>query len=140
MNAGLLEAYRRTAFVADTPRGRLTLRIGERCTDLDAPMVEHGVRSWAYVTAFNPGSVRLMPRENSERQEDLERTVADLGVPAYRGEGVGDDGQWPPEPSLLVLGIGRLDAQRLGRQYGQIAVVFGEIHRKAELLLCATDA
>jgi len=37
------------------------------------------------VTAFNPGSVRLTLQENSERQRQLERTVADLGFSSYPG-------------------------------------------------------
>lgn len=52
------------------------------------------------------------------------------------GEGIGDDGQWAPELSLLVLGIDRNDARRLGRQYGQLAVIYGELNREAELLMC----
>jgi Protein of unknown function (DUF3293) len=133
----LLEAYRRTAFNADTPKGRLSLRVGQRCRELDDLLTDHGVSTWAYVTAFNPGSIRLRDEENTARQHELEGVVASLGVPSYSGEGVVDDGQWPPEPSLLILGIGRGDAVRLGRQYGQLAVVCGELAREADLVLCA---
>ena len=136
----LLSAYRRTAFIADTPVGRLVLRVGERCSELDALLAASGVRTWTYVTAFNPGSVQLTPEENAARQRQLECSMADLGLVSYLGEGVGSDGRWPAEPSVLVLGIGRNDARRLGREYGQLAVVFGEIQREAELLLCDPDA
>jgi hypothetical protein len=136
MDSTLLEAYRRTAFIAETPEGRLSLRVGQGCAELDTLLAAHDVGTWAYVTAFNPGSVRLTLQENSERQRQLEHTVADLGFSSYPGEGIGDDGQWAPEPSLLVLGIDRNDARLLGRQYGQLAVIYGELNRDAELLVC----
>jgi len=94
MDSTLLEAYRRTAFIAETPEGRLSLRVGQGCAELDALLAAHDVSTWAYVTAFNPGSVRLTLQGNSERQRQLERTVADLGFSSYPGEGIGDDGRW----------------------------------------------
>jgi hypothetical protein len=140
MDAALLEAYRRTAFIAETPAGRLSLRIGARSAELDALLAVHGVGTWAYVTAFNPGSVSLTAVENSARQRQLEHTVMDMGLVSYPGQGVGDDRRWPPEPSLLVLGIAREAASHLGRQYGQLAIVYGEAHRPAELLVCGGAA
>lgn len=132
----LLEAYRKTAFNADTPKGWLSLRIGERCLALDGLLTEQGVSTWAYVTAFNPGSMRLSVEENASRQHELEEVVASLGVISYPGEGVADDGRWPPERSLLILGVARCDAVHLGRRYDQTAVVCGELGRAAELVLC----
>jgi len=132
----LIDAYRRTAFNADTPKGRLSLRVGQRCLELDNLLTDHAVSTWAYVTAVNPGSMRPRDEENAARQRELDSVVASLGVTSYSGEGVADDGRWPPEPSLLILGIGRSDAVRLARQYGQLALVYGELGREAELVLC----
>ena len=137
MHPTLLDAYRRTAFVANTPSGRLSLRIGQRSSTLDDLLTEQGVTTWAYVTAFNPGSIVLTHEENVARQRELECAVASRGFTAYSGEGVGDDGRWPAESSLLVLGIGRSDAVQLGRRFGQFAIVYGELGREAELLMCA---
>jgi hypothetical protein len=104
--------------------------------ELDDLLTDHSVSTWAHVTASNPASRRLSDEDNMARQHELERDVAGLGVTSYPGEGVGDDGQWPPEPSLLILGIARGDAVRLGRRYGQLAVVCGERGRAGELVLC----
>jgi Protein of unknown function (DUF3293) len=136
MDTALLEAYRRTDFIAETPEGRLSLRIGERSTELDALLAVHGVATWVYVTAFNPGSLPSPPDENRARQRELERYVAELGLVSYPGEGIADNGRWLPEPSLLVLGVGRNDATRLGQQFGQLAVVYGEMGQRAELVVC----
>ena len=135
MNAALLDAYRRTSFIANTPKGRLGLRVGQRCLELDDLLADQRVTTWGYVTAFNPGSEPLPAEENVARQRELERAVAEVGLTSYPGEGIGDDGQWPPEPSLLVLGIARDDAVRLGLRFGQLAVVYGELGREAELLV-----
>lgn len=136
MEEARLEAYRRTRFVVDTPTGRLCLRVGRRCVELDDLLAGHSVTTWAYVTAFNPGSRLLPAEENSVRQHELERSVAGLGLASYPGEGIADDSRWPPEPSLLVLGIRRNDAVRLGRQFGQLALVYGELGQEAELIVC----
>src|SRR5437867_13072483 len=136
MNKALLEAYRRTTFVADTRKGRMRLRVGQHCSELDALLAGHGVATWAYVTASNPGSVPLTAEENTALQHRLGGSVAELGLVSYPGEGIGDDGRWPPEPSLLILGIGRDGAKRLGREFGQLAIVYGETQREAELLEC----
>jgi hypothetical protein len=136
MEEALLEAYRRTRFVANTPKGRLSLRVGRRCGELDDLLASHGVTTWVYVTAFNPRSIPLPAEENWARQRELERSVAKLGLVWYPGEGIADDGRWPPEPSLLVLGIVRNDAVRLGQQFGQLAVVYGELGQEAELVVC----
>src|SRR5438046_2025604 len=129
----LLKAYGKTAFNVDTPRGPLSLRIGQRCLELDSLMAYHGVSRWAYVTAFNPGSIGLSDTENAARQGELHAAVAALGFSLYRGEGAPDDGRWLPEPSLLIVGIGRRDATHLGREFGQVAILYGELRREAEL-------
>ncbi len=69
------------------------------------------------------------------RQRELEHVVQERGFASYPGESIGDDGLWPPESSLLVLGIGRIDAARLGQRFGQLAVVYGELGQEAELVV-----
>jgi hypothetical protein len=132
----LTEAYRQTSFRADTPRGPLCLRIGLPNPVLDALLESQGVRSWAYVTAWNPGSMRLSEDENVRRQHALEETLRRDGLIVFPGEGVGDDGRWPPEPSVLVLGISRADALALGQRFGQRAIVYGEAGKSPQLVSC----
>lgn len=55
---------------------------------------------------------------------------------SYPGEGIVDDRRRPPEPNLLILGVGKNDAVRLGQQFGQLAVVYGELGQEAELVVC----
>lgn len=126
--------YRATAYLVDGPSGRFTIRVGERCTQVEQLIVELGATCWAFITALNPGSRQLSSEENQSRHRALEERVCTLGYAYYPGEGVGDSGEWPAEESLFVLGIGEEEAISLGREFGQAAIVVGEIGGEAELV------
>mgnify|MGYP001489801185 CR=1 FL=1 len=127
-------AYLATCYFVDAPEGRFAIRLGAPSPRADALAAELGAAAWAYVTAYNPGSVPAPEEQNRARQRELEETVRGMGLPFFRGEGKGDDGGWPAEPSLLVLGIAEEEALRLARRFGQAAVVFGERGGPARLL------
>ena len=116
----LERAYRATTYRVGA---RLALRVGEPNAVLDLLLSERGLDEWAYLTAHNPASVVLAPGENRARQEALLGRVA--GYPLLLGEAVADAGDWPPEPSALVLGIRREDALALAREFGQSAILCG---------------
>ena len=59
------------------------------------------------------------------------------GYEAFPGEGVGDDGEWPAEASLLILGMSRAEATALGHAHAQRAVVWGGVGESALLLICS---
>src|SRR5262245_16898935 len=120
MEDALFAAYRNTSFFADTPHGRLCLRVDRASPELDALLVACGVRTWAYVTGFNPGSITLSSEANEQRHQRLTREMERFGYATFPGEGIGDDEHWPPEQSLLILGIGRVEAIRLGCEFGQL--------------------
>ena len=126
-------AYRATSYFVDGPTGRFTIRVGAVSPEADALAAEHNVTTWAYLTAYNAGSVQASPEHNLARQRELEQAVTAAALPFFRGEGRGDDGAWPAEPSLLVLGIGEEDAAALARRFGQAAFVFGERGEAARL-------
>ena len=104
-------------------------------SDLDRLLERHGVDRWAFITAWNPKSIELPRQENDRRQAQLLSRLANYIV--VPGEGVGRDVTWAPEPSLLVLGISRKDAIRLGRAFEQLAIVAGHKGFPARLLPCS---
>ncbi len=134
MNDRLDAAYHATSYLVHGPESQFTIRIDEKTPALDDLLVRHGTRCWAFVTACNPGSTALAPDENRQRAAELERLVCDAAYPFYPGEGVGDDSAWPPEPSLLILGISSEDAAALASRFGQNAIVTGAIGTAAQLL------
>jgi hypothetical protein len=139
MDAGrdLAAAYHATLYTAVLTEGSLTLRVSEVNALLDRVLATRGVRSWAYVTAYNPGSVQVSAAENETRQRELRAAVARDGHVFYEGTGVGEG--WPPEPSLLILGISEAEASALGRRFGQLAIVVGERGEAARLLWLRSD-
>ena len=60
--------------------------------------------------------------------------IAAAGYPWRAGEGREPDGSWR-EPSRLVIGIYRENAEALGRLFGQNAIVFMEKGAAPELVL-----
>ncbi len=130
------EVYIETAYRVADGAQRFSIRVGERCAPIDALLDAHDAEEWAYVTAHNPGGRRADADANEAAQQRLEAALRASARPVLHGEGVGDDGGWPPEPSLLVLGLTRADAVALARRFGQEAIVAGRRGAPAELVYC----
>jgi hypothetical protein len=129
-------AYRATTYAVEDGTHRLAIRIGERCPALDALLAAHGLEECAYLTAHNPGGLPADPGANAAAQARLEAELVASGRVFLRGASHGDGGSWGPEPSLLVLGLGRAEALALARRYGQEALVTARCGKPAELVFC----
>ncbi len=127
----LEKAYRVTEYRVEASEGRFILRIDEPCPAADELVRRHGAATWAYVTAHNPWPAIECAAENERRQAELEIRVA--AFPCYRGESVGDSGTHPPEQSVFIIGISETDAARLAREFGQAAIVVGDVGAPARL-------
>jgi putative PIN family toxin of toxin-antitoxin system len=114
--------------------GRFTLRIGRRSAALDELLEAHGATSAAFVTPANPRGER---RSEAQNRAALAELAAALAFPFYTGEGRDPAGSWPAEPSLLVVGISRGEAEALGREWRQNAIVFAEKGAAPELVMLA---
>jgi hypothetical protein len=130
------DAYRATTYWVEHPDGYVALRIGEANPDLDALLDRLNVREWAIVTACNPGSRLCTPAENAERQETLSQEVCCRWY-SFDGLGVGAGGDWPPEPSRMILDISRADALALAAAHGQRAIVAGTRGGYPKLVYCS---
>ncbi len=128
--------YGSTSFWVEAEEVCIRLRVSESNQLLDALLDRSGVTRWAYVTAHNPRSVMLGTEENERRHGELLVRVRSLGLKAMEGWGVGDEGDWPPERSVLILGVAEGLAQNLGGEFDQNAVVVGQLGRAPELVSC----
>jgi glycine/D-amino acid oxidase-like deaminating enzyme len=88
------------------------------------------------VTAANPRSEKKSAAENAAALALLDQVIAAAGYPWRAGEGREPDGAWA-EPSRLVMGIYRENAEALGRLFGQNAIVFVEKGAAPELVVLA---
>ncbi len=129
----LQQIYEQTTYATDEPP--LSIRI--RCLHpvLDDVLAWCQSRSWAFITAWNPGSRPLTISENQQRNTDLSKELKPWKV--LHGRGIPDYGDWTPEESFLVLGISEEEAQSLGKRWGQAAVLFGEFNQPARLIWCS---
>jgi hypothetical protein len=134
--ANLERAYMATAFVADVPGGSIEIRVGRQHPALDTLLIGRGADAWAFITAWNPASKQLPDAENATRQQRLRDELTSLRLVMFPGRGVPDEGDWPPEASLLVLDLAEADALRIGRDHGQNAVVVGALGGPARLVWC----
>jgi hypothetical protein len=130
----LLEAYRRAEYVVfgEPP---LVLRVGEPNRRLDGMLDVARKESAAFITAFNAGGQRRSDQDNEAAQVQLERALEEKPYGCYPGEGRDPEGRWSAEPSLLVIGIPRAEAEALGREFGQNAIVFVSRGKAPELLV-----
>lgn len=134
IDQSLVSAYLRTTYRVDALD--LQLRIGVANANLQQLLTTYIARTWAFITAWNPKSVLLSQQENEARHEMLVKIVEKMGHLHVEGYGIGDDGHWPPEQSLLILGISRQKAVALGRQFEQNAIVFGTQDTPPTLVFC----
>lgn len=132
----LLNRYRGTRYeVSSTPSVRAFILFeGTSSQAVDAVVRRRGATRWAYLTAYNPGSVPRLPPQNHASQSQLLTDLAAFDV--LHGRGVGEDASWAPEPSFFVLGISREEAVVMGTRYGQVAILVGEIGKESELVIC----
>ncbi|MED5400591.1 MAG: DUF3293 domain-containing protein [Planctomycetota bacterium] len=128
--AELLKAYRATTYRADIDGRTVDLRIGSPVADPDLAS-----QAWAFISAANPGSRPLPSSENLDRHQDLLEICRESRWIAYPGQGIPESDDWEAEISLLVTGIGREEAVAIGRDFGQVAIVYGEIGSVAELVV-----
>jgi hypothetical protein len=130
----LAAAYLATDYrVCESPLGPFVIRCGEHSPLATALVAGEPVGQWAFITAENPGSVLLAREANSERMRQLRAVVEAAGYSHHLGLGQGP-GDWPPEASLLVLGIAESEAVSLGRRFGQRAIVTGRRDGPAMLI------
>lgn len=102
------------------------LRVGQFSDALQGVFWAYGCQTAAFLTAANPGGVKISDTENLSAERLLARDVAALQLPVLPGIGLDEHehSDWPGERSLLVLGMGHQEAIRLGRVYRQLALLW----------------
>jgi uncharacterized protein DUF3293 len=129
----LLEAYRNTEYVV-FGRPELVLRIGVPSADLDELLEAEGAATAAFITAENPRGVKASAYRNEIANAALVESQNQAGYRCFEGEGRDPKGKWK-ERSVLVVGIGREAAEKVGRAFEQNAIVFVARGKAPELVV-----
>jgi hypothetical protein len=137
LTPALLAAYRATRYEVSAAVPPFVLRVDEASPALADCHRANGVDCSAFLTAWNPGSVRAPAAANAATAVELERRLKVLGQQWLAGRAVDPAGAWEAEASVLVLGIGRAEAAAIGREFGQAGLVYAGHDAIPRLLLLA---
>jgi hypothetical protein len=127
----LIEAYKNTKYIVFEPN--LIIEIGKLNQEIEDIIINHNSNSWAFITAYNPFSRILTNDENRLRHDELKELTKDYIT--FEGHGVGENPTWEPELSLLIIGISKDDASKIGKEFEQNAIVYGLINETPQLLI-----
>lgn len=130
----LIQAYRETHYKVLGPE-RVPLIIDEQSPTLSLLHLHHHVDCSAFLTAANPLSTELTPKENSERQLALADELRLRGLSFVEGVGQHPFNGWGGEPSFLVFGLNLQAAKTLGNKYEQNALVWSGSDSVPKLIL-----
>jgi hypothetical protein len=135
IDPALLDAFRSTHYVVLDGDLPFVLRIGVASRELSSCHWRFGVQGSAFITAYNPWSVRREEMDNRRAQDRLAESLAARRLATLPGISRDPEGRWPDEPSLLVLGVDLPTARKLGQGFQQNALVFTGADAVPELLL-----
>lgn len=120
----LRDAYAATHYRVLLDSGAVSIRIGQPLpAEVRALLDRHGAVRAAFLSACNPRSTLLAADENAQRHGALLAALASLGVACVPGAGHDPRGTWPPEDSVLAIGLPRAPACALAERFAQYAWV-----------------
>ena len=111
------------------------LNVGRASPELASRFKLDRADSAAFITAWNPCGERTSDTENQAAQQKLLAEIKALGFACLDGEGRDSAGQWPAEPSFLVLGISLEAAKTLAGNFHQNGFVYAGSDATPRLIL-----
>jgi len=128
----LRKAYQATTYRVQSPR--FDLRIGQMNEPLNQWLAAAGFQSWCIITAYHTGSHQRSIAENEKAQQALSQVVDQAGFPRLPAINQPDSNNWPPEPSFMILQCSEEQALKWARDFGQLAIVYGNLQQAPKLL------
>lgn len=129
-------AYRRAHYCVRLPHGELCLHIGVPDAMADRRLREEaGVCAhWAIVTPCNPGSQILTAQENATRLARLATSLDEARIRVLHSRNRDPQGVWPEEEGFFLCDPPAGEAQALGHDFGQNAIVVGALGQPPRLV------
>ena len=133
--AALIKEYKASDFIFYPENGIDVIKVGKKNKYLDKILKKQKIKSAVFITAWNPFSKNLTPKQNKKNQDSLLRFLSNKKIQIIYGQGRSPDLKCF-EDSILALGVSKEDAIKFGKKFKQNAVVLYERKNKAELLFC----
>ncbi len=135
----LIQAYKETDYCVS---GLLpfVLKIGKESKELRDLYDKYGYQTAAFLTAFNPYSEPVTATQNEDAHKHLAEDLFKKPVMVLEGVGQDSKKEWPPEKSVLVLGLTMGDGRNIGNKFKQNAFVWAEADAVPRLILLRSCA
>lgn len=132
----LHQAYLETTFrvlKSDTFVNLIDLHINKINNEIK--LVAPRIKTWAFITAFNPSPVLFSSEENIIRNNQLATDLKVLNLTFHPAIGISKDEKWS-EDSFFIENISQDKAFEIAVKYGQLAFVFSKSNQEAQLIYC----
>lgn len=130
---GLHDNYRSTVYCCQNFR----IRPGAAHPEFTDFLLLNARRSFAFVTAYNPYSVRQLSLvENQARHARLTAELTSRHLPFLPASARDTADRWPVEDGVFVLDASLGEMLAIGRHYGQNAILWGEVGELPGVLWC----
>ncbi|MBK7226902.1 MAG: DUF3293 domain-containing protein [Saprospiraceae bacterium] len=129
--ASFLAIYKNTNYII--PELHTKIKIDELNAIIDSELLKSNHSYWAFISAANPFSKEISDQENEFNFLKLKNLI-DAQFPKYfEGYGEGLLG-WKNEKSILIFGITEEQAIKIGKQFGQNAIVVGVRNEPSKII------
>lgn len=119
----LIQAYRETHYRVEGVEA-FTLKVDQVSSEVLKALAKRGLKSCAFVTAWNPYSIALKEEENTILERKLNLHLNAQGLNHTPGEGVHPSNGWPGERSSLVWGVSETNAREIAEEFQQNAFIW----------------
>ncbi|WP_440881599.1 DUF3293 domain-containing protein [Tenacibaculum sp. C7A-26P2] len=134
MNEFLQKAYMETTYQIVGKKDTYKLRLDTLNHEFNIWCKKCNIKSWAFITAFNPFSNELSKFENELLNSQLQKIILKEGYNFNLGKGVPANDNWSAEESFFIHNITLSNAKKIGIQFNQNAIVFGDSDNLQKLI------
>jgi len=123
ISAATVDAYLATDYKVNTAEP-FVLNVGKPSAELAEWFQSNNESQAAYITAWNPFGKKASDDTNYIAEQKLITEIESRDLSYLKGESIDPSGQWPNEPSLLVLGISLESTKALVKRFSQDGFIY----------------
>ena len=125
------QAFLETNYIAEIENNPIVLKIGETPENLIQRFPK--IKTWAFITTWNPHPDILTKSENDIRNNQLKVQLEEEGFIFYQGVGISKNEVWS-EDSFFIENIELETVNDISLKFGQLAFLYGDIAKGNKLI------